>query len=97
MKYLLTNIRIIQTKAVNPQRYIHAELQNVDDPSLLRTTYLFGKEMIAAYEAALKEANGDINNIPNDMKYFEVEDYKIGDYVHKGHCESSLDDISTGL
>lgn len=88
MKYLLTNIRIVQTKSVNPQRYIHAELRNVDDPYLLRTTCLFGKEMIAAYEAALKEANGDINNIPDDMKYFEVEDYKIGDYVHKGHYES---------
>ena len=79
MKYLLTNLQIMQTNSTNPQRYVRAELLNEDDifdnPSTLPTTCLFGETIVKVYETALQAAGGDANKLPDNMKYFKGAEY----------------------
>ena len=79
MKYLLTNLQIMQTNSTNPQRYVRAELLNEDDifdnPSSLPTTCLFGETIVKVYETALQAAGGDANKLPDNMKYFKGAEY----------------------
>lgn len=79
MKYLLTNLQIMQTNSTNPQRYVRAELLNEDDifdnPSSLPTTCLFGETIVKVYETALQAAGGDASKLPDNMKYFKGAEY----------------------
>lgn len=79
MKYLLTNLQIMQTNSTNPQRYVRAELLNEDDifdnPSSLPTTCLFGETIVKVYQTALQAAGGDASKLPDNMKYFKGAEY----------------------
>lgn len=71
MNYLISAITFNKTNQANAQEYMKLDLVNAEDPfDDPASTIIFNERIINIYKTAMQQAQNNVNNLPDNLRYF---------------------------